>query len=132
MSYLLDTDTVSHLIRGSSQTLIKRAMKLGPTEAGISVITRGELAYGAALKPLKAQLRETFERILDALDVLPLGADVAGHYGEIKAALRATGTPIGPNDLWIAAHARALGRTLVSHNTREFRRVPGLKVEDWL
>lgn len=132
MSYLLDTDTVSHLIRGSSQALIKRAKKLGATEAGISVITRGELAYGAALKPLKAQLRDTFERILGSLDVLPLGAEVAIHYGEIKAALRASGTPIGPNDLWIAAHARALDRTLVSHNTREFRRVPGLKVEDWL
>lgn len=132
MKYLLDTDTVSHLIRGSSPALIKRATKLGAGEAGISVVTRGELAYGAALKPLKAQLRATFERILGAMDVLPLGAEVAGHYGEIKAALRLAGQPIGPNDLWIAAHARALKRTLVTHNVREFQRVPGLKVEDWL
>lgn len=132
MKYLLDTDTVSHLIRGSSQGLIKRATNLGAGEAAISVVTRGELAYGAALKPLKAQLRETFDRILGALNVLPLGADVAIHYGEIRAALRAAGQPIGPNDLWIAAHARALKLTLVTHSVREFQRVPGLKVEDWL
>ena len=132
MSYLLDTDTVSHLIRGSSPALIKRAMKLGSREAGISVITRDELADGAALKPLKAQLRVTFERILSALEVVPLGEDVALHYGEIKAALRAAGQPIGPNDLWIAAHARSLDRTLITHNIREFQRVPGLRVEDWV
>jgi len=132
VKYLLDTDTVSHLIRGSSQNLIQRAMKLGAGDAGISVVTRGELAYGAALKPLKSQLRSTFERIIGALDVLAMDAEVAGHYGEIKAALRLQGQPIGPNDLWIAAHARALKRTLVTHNTREFQRVPGLKVEDWL
>jgi tRNA(fMet)-specific endonuclease VapC len=132
MKYLLDTDTVSHLVRGSSETLIKRATKLGVDEAAISVVTRGELAYGAALKPLKTQLRATFDRILGALNVLPLGAEVGIHYGEIRAALRAAGQPIGPNDLWIAAHARALKLTLVTHNVREFQRVPGLKVEDWL
>lgn len=132
MTYLLDTDTVSHLIRGSSHALIKRATRMGVGEAGISVVTRGELAYGASLKPLKAQLRATFERVLSALEVLPLSAEVAGHYGEIKAMLRLAGQPIGPNDLWIAAHARALKRTLVTHNVREFQRVPGLKVEDWL
>lgn len=132
MKYLLDTDTVSHLIRGASPSLTKRASKLGAGEAAISTITRGELAYGAALKPLKAQLRVTFERILSALDVLPVEPEVADHYGQIKAALRSAGQPIGPNDLWIAAHARALGITLVTHNVREFQRVPGLKVEDWL
>ncbi len=132
MKYLLDTDTVSHLIRGSSQSLIKRAAKLGTGEAAISVVTRGELAYGAALKPLKTQLRTAFDRILDVLEVLPLGAGVGIHYGEIRVALRAAGQPIGPNDLWIAAHARALKLTLVTHNVREFQRVPGLKVEDWL
>ena len=68
---------------------------------------------------------------MQAVEPLPLDAAVAAHYADIRATLRSAGTPIGPNDLWIAAHARSLGLTLVSHNLREFKRVLRLKVEDW-
>ena len=97
----------------------------------MSVITYGELIWGAeASSKVRENLKRlrAFARLVTPLD---LPSDAAEHYGKIRAALQKKGTPIGPNDLWIAAHARAAGLILVSNNEREFRRVPRLKVENW-
>ena len=88
--------------------------------------------FGLRIKSLKPLARQRMERLLEALDTLPLTTEVASHYGELRAHLRSIGTPIGPNDLWIAAHARALNLTLVTNNTGEFSRVPKIKLENWV
>jgi tRNA(fMet)-specific endonuclease VapC len=130
--YLLDTDTVSQLIRGHNAKLMAKAKGLKAQQAALSVVSRGELAFGISLKPMSAAFMHNFEAVLGALPVLPLPEEAAQHYGDIRSHLRQLGQPIGPNDLWIAAHARALGYTLVSHNLREMSRVPKLRVESWL
>jgi len=128
-SYLLDTDVFSLMVKGQDEALNVRMQTLAKGEAVLSVITTGEYFYGIAHAPVSA-LRE--KRLMDFLGVLPLDAEVSISYGAIRADLRAKGTPIGPNDLWLAAQAKAHGLTLVTRNTREFKRVKGLKVEDWL
>jgi tRNA(fMet)-specific endonuclease VapC len=130
MKFLLDTDTCSFLIRGDAALSTRLAAQ--PLDAvRMSVVTLGELAYGCALKPQSQRLRERVTAFVQAIEPVPLDASAAEHYADIRATLRAAGTPIGPNDIWIAAHARSLGMTLVSHNLREFKRVLRLKVEDW-
>ena len=130
--YLLDTDTVSQLIRGHNAKLLSKAKGLKIQQVAISVISRGELAFGVSLKPMSAAFMRNFDAVLSALPVLTLPDEAAKHYGDIRAHLQKLGQPIGPNDMWIAAHARALGYTLVSHNLREFGRVPKLRVESWI
>lgn len=102
-------------------------------EAGICVgiITAGELRYGAA-KRQSARLAGRVEAALSTIDVLPFDVPADTEYGRIRAELEAAGQPIGPTDLLIAARASSMGVTLVTHNVGEFRRVRGLKVEDWL
>jgi tRNA(fMet)-specific endonuclease VapC len=90
-----------------------------------------ELRLGA-LRKGSAVLSGRVEQLLDSLVVLPLDEPADQHYAEIRAALERAGTPIGSHDLFIAAHARSRDMTLVTHNLREFQRVPGLRVEDWL
>lgn len=100
----------------------------------ISVITAGELRFGVkTLGPGQraTALGQRLEQILEAFATLPLPADAGEHYAATRACLDAKGTPIGGNDLWIAAHALAGDMTLITNNLREFQRVPGLKVEDW-
>lgn len=130
--YLLDTDTVSQLIRGHNAKLLRKAKGLKVQQAAISVISRGELAFGVSLKPMSAAFMRNFDAVLSALPVLTLPEEAAQHYGDIRAHLHKLGQPIGPNDMWIAAHARALDYTLVSHNLREFGRVPKLRLESWI
>ena len=132
MKYLLDTDTFSEMVKGLNPKIVKRLDSLQLGEAALSVITRGEIMFGLRIKSLKPLARQRMERLLEALDTLPLTTEVASHYGELRAHLRSIGTPIGPNDLWIAAHARALNVTLVTNNTGEFSRVPKIKLENWV
>ncbi len=132
MKYLLDTDTFSEMVKGLNPKIVKRLDSLQLGEAALSVITRGEIMFGLRIKSLKPLARQRMERLLEALDTLPLTTEVASHYGELRAHLRSIGTPIGPNDLWIAAHARALNLTLVTNNTGEFSRVPKIKLENWV
>ena len=101
------------------------------SEFGISIIVACELRYGAARKR-SARLSSQLEAVLEGVDILPLEEQADRHYGEIRTELERIGRPIGHNDLLIAAHARALGATLVTHNTDEFVRVPGLAIENWL
>lgn len=129
--FLLDTSTVSHLIRAPQGIIRDRIAEVGEDAVCLSIVVAAELRFGAA-KRKSQPLERRVEAILSAIPVLPLEAPVDAHYAEIRAELEAAGRPIGPNDLIIAAHARALGLTLVTHNAGEFARVPGLDVEDWL
>ncbi len=96
-----------------------------------SMIVACELRYGAA-KAASKRLSERVDLVLSALDVLPMEPPADRHYGDIRQRLARQGTPIGPNDLLIAAHARSLDLTVVTDNVREFSRVPDLRIENWL
>lgn len=134
MKYLLDTNIVSYFLRGQFANLEQRILDTEYDQVCISVITAGELAYGfARANPSRrlANLQAKLGALLLALPTRPLPADVAEHYGRTRSALERNGTPIGGNDLWLAAHALAENLILVTNNTREFERVPGLTVENW-
>jgi len=129
--YLLDTNICIYIRQRRPEEVLQRFQKLRPGEAALSVITYGELLYGAA----KSQQRLTaLERLRDLVYMLPALAlpDTAGEvYGRIRAELESKGEVIGNNDLWIASHAMASGLTLVTNNENEFRRVRGLKIRNW-
>lgn len=130
LRYLLDTNAVSQLIRRPDGQVAQRVAGLEPDSFAINVIVAAELRYGAERRG-SLRLTRQLEAVLSAIDVLPLEEPVDRHYGEIRSELERSGRPIGFNDLLIAAHARALGLTLVTNNVGEFRRVRGLSVEDW-
>ena len=128
--FMLDTNAVSDAVRCPQGDVASRLAKLLPGQAVISVVVEGELRYGIA----KASTR-TIERRVNALlaliEVVSIDSAVARQYGVLRTHLAVQGTPIGMNDLWIAAHALELGLTLVTDNEVEFRRVPGLVVYNW-
>jgi len=130
--YLLDTDVFSLMVKGQDEAINTRMQTLTKGEAVLSVITTGEYFYGIAHAPVSALREKRAQRLMDFFGVLPLDADVSISYGDIRADLRKKGTPIGPNDLWLAAQAKTHGLIMVTRNTREFKHVKGLKVEDWL
>jgi tRNA(fMet)-specific endonuclease VapC len=132
MRYLLDSDTISFIARGEHPALLAKFMSSQPDDLAMSVISRGEAEYGLLRGATKRETELRMRALLARLRCLPLSDNVAVEYGEIRATLRRTGNPIGPNDMWIAAHARSLDLTVVTHNTREFGRIARLKVEDWL
>ncbi|HXH03491.1 MAG TPA: type II toxin-antitoxin system VapC family toxin [Candidatus Competibacteraceae bacterium] len=129
--YLLDTNILSNLIRQPAGAVTRKIASVGEMAICTSIVVACELRYGAAKKqsPL---LSGKVEELLNTLDVLPLSEEVDRHYADIRFQLEASGQPIGPNDLLIAAHARVLDLTLVTDNVREFSRVPELRVENWL
>ena len=129
--YLLDTNICIYIAHRKPPHLLARFDRLHPEEAAISVITFGELQYGAAKSVRREEVLRGLEELVSLLPVLPVPASAGVEYGVARAALEARGQPIGGNDLWIAAHARAAGLILVTNNEREFRRVPGLAVENW-
>ena len=128
---LLDTNIVSDLVRNPRGPAAQRLAENGDGDIATSVIVAGELRYGC-LRKGSARLTERVEALLREIDVLPLGPEAGAHYGEIRRDLEARSTPIGQNDLWIAAHARSLSAVLVTGNAAEFRRVESLTVENWL
>ena len=135
MKSLLDTNIVSYFLRDASAILSQRILDSSPDALAMSIISAGELRYGLSkIAPSKraAELTQRLNALLSAISVLPLPADAAAHYGNTRAQLEAAGTPIGSNDLWIAAHALSQNMTLVTNNTREFERVVGLRVENWI
>lgn len=129
--YLLDTNICIYIHRERPVSVLARFKRLKPGEAAISVITWGELMFGAAKSASGEQVTQALEAFTGLVPVAPLHSGVGRAYGEIRAELQKRGTPIGNNDLWIAAHAKAMGWTLVSNNTREFERVKGLKLANW-
>jgi tRNA(fMet)-specific endonuclease VapC len=128
---MLDTNIVSDLIRNPQGRAAKRIAKVGEDNICTSIIVAAELRYGCA-KSGSARLLKAVEDLLGEIDVLPLDVPADAEYGGIRRELEAAGKPIGSNDLLIAAHACAIGATIVTANTDEFRRIRGLKVENWL
>jgi tRNA(fMet)-specific endonuclease VapC len=132
VNFLLDTDMLSLIARDASKALAQRVDGVSPDALGISVVTRGEAEFGLAKHRPKRSTLERMRLLLATLPTLPLTERAVPHFIAVRAELERRGTPIGVNDLWIAAHALADALTLVTHNEREFARVPGLKIENWL
>jgi len=131
LRYLLDTNILSDLVRNPQGEVAAHITKAGEDSIAISIVVAAELRYGAA-KSNSAKLVKRINLILSALEILPLDRPADHQYAEIRHHLTRQGTPIGPNDLLIAAHALANNLTVVTANIGEFSRVPGLKVENWL
>jgi tRNA(fMet)-specific endonuclease VapC len=129
--YLLDTNICIYIRQKRPEVVLRRFQKLRPGEAALSVITYGELLYGAAKSQQRLAALERLHELIRLLPALPLPETAADAYGRIRAELESKGEMIGNNDLWIAAHAVAAGLTLVTNNEKEFRRVRGLKVRNW-
>lgn len=129
--YMLDTDISSFIMNRSSVNAIRRLDATAVGDVCISAITRSELTYGVEVSPRSQKDQKALEMFVRHIEVLDYPSDAALDYAKIRAVLKVSGTMIGANDLLIAAHARCLGLTLVTNNTREFKRVQGLTVENW-
>jgi tRNA(fMet)-specific endonuclease VapC len=129
--YLLDTDTCSYIMKRSNDEVLKRLQKVPVSDVCISVITKSELLFGVEVSPRRRQDEAALSGFLAYVEVLDFPDAACLQYAQIRAALKKLGTMIGANDLFIAAHARSLGLTLVTNNTREFARVPKLVLENW-
>jgi tRNA(fMet)-specific endonuclease VapC len=130
--FLLDTNICVYIRRRRPPEVLARFEKLHSGEAAISVITYGELLYGVEKSRLREQATKQLMELASLLPVMELPVQAGNSYGEIRATLEVKGETIGNNDLWIAAHAIAAGLILVTNNELEFRRVPGLKIENWV
>lgn len=132
MKYLLDTDICIYLIQRRPGGVLSRLQQCMPGEVGLSSITVSELEYGVHKSSRPQENRLALAEFLAPLEILPYEDTAAGRYGEMRAMLERQGTPIGAMDLLIAAHALSRRLTLVTNNEREFRRLPGLKVVNWV
>jgi len=134
MRYLLDTDTLIYVLnaRPHHEAVLQRFDREPRRNLVVSAITLAELRFGIAKSRKPEAARIAMHRVCDALNVAPFEENAAAHYGPLRAALEASGTPIGPLDTLIAAHALSLRLVLVTGNLREFSRVPGLRCESWL
>lgn len=131
--YLLDTNIVSYFVKGVSTDLVQRMqVGLDAEDIAISAITRAELRYGVEMMDKFDKRRKRIDLLLRELSALPWSVEAADEFGRLKAYLRRNGTPVGDFDTQIAAHALAENLILVTHNTRHFERIPGLKLEDWM
>ena len=128
--YFLDTNTVSFHIRQSSAQLQRRLRATPAASVALSMITEMEIRYGLARNPA-LRIAPSIEAFLQGISILPLTSETARRYARVRAELEALGTPIGPFDLLIASHALSLGATLITTDLGEFRRVTGLRCEDW-
>jgi len=129
--FLLDTNICIYIRQEKPEAVLRRFRRLRPGEAALSVITYGELIYGAAKSLHREAALERLHELVHWLPALPLPEAAAEAYGNIRADLPAKGEMIGNNDLWIAAHAIASELILVTNNEKEFRRVRGLKLQNW-
>jgi tRNA(fMet)-specific endonuclease VapC len=131
VSYLLDSDICIFAMKRRSPALVRRIEQRANVSA-ISVVAYGELVFGETMSVRRDEAAAHLAALLETLQVLPLPLAAARPYAELRAALQRAGQPIGSNNLWIAAHALADDLTLVTNNEREFRRVSGLRVENWV
>lgn len=131
MKYMLDTNIIIYLINRRSESALRTFYRHSPKDICISAITLAELEYGVCNSSRPEQNRLALLTFLSAITVLPFDSKASVEYGTIRHELQKQGTPIGNNDLLIASHARSLDLTLVTNNTKEFTRVPDLKVSDW-
>ncbi len=131
---MLDTDVCIHLLnrRASYESIVDRISGLTYGQVLISAITEAELAYSVARSTRKADNRGALLLFLQRFEIAPFDHNAAQRYGPLREGLQAAGQPIGPLDMLIAAHALSAGCILVTHNVREFSRIPDLTLEDWL
>ena len=131
IKYMLDTNILIYAIKNRPKR-IREAFKQHSDYLSMSSVTLGELIYGAERSARITRNLQDIEGLAARMDVIPFDYHAATHFGQIRAELSKKGKPIGPYDSMIAAHARALGLILVTNNIREFKRVPGLRVENWM
>lgn len=129
--FMLDTDTCSYIMKRSHPLVLERLQSVPVGDVCMSVVTRAELLYGVEVSPRRAQDAAALAAFLPYVEAVALDEDAALHYAEIRADLKRRGAMIGANDLFIAAHARVCGLTLVTNNTAKFERVPDLRLENW-
>lgn len=129
--FLLDTNICSYIQRKKAPEVLERFRDLRPGDAAMSVITHGELFYGAERSQQRERSLDGLRELSMVVPILTLPDDAGAEYGRIRSELERRGAPIGNNDLWIAAHAKVSGLTLVTNNEREFRRIANLKIENW-
>jgi len=130
--YMLDTDICSYVMRRSRDALLQRLSKVPVEDVCMSVITKSELLFGVEVSPKRRQDEAAVTAFLRYVEVLDFPDEASTHYARIRADLQARGAMIGGNDLLIAAHARSQNLTLITNNTREFRRVRNLSIENWI
>ena len=131
MMYMLDTNVLIRAIRRPADSVCEKILQHVGGELCVSSITYAELVYGARHSSNFERNIQAVQAILSGIYILPFDADAAYEVGGIMAYLASSGTPIGDRDALIAGHARALSMKLITHNTGEFSRVPGLQLEDW-
>ena len=129
--YLLDPNILTDLVRNPQGLIAEQLIRVGADTVCTIIIVSAELRFGAE-KSHSTRIKTQLDAILSAIDILPIKTPVDRHYAEIRHFLESSGKPIGPNDLLIAAHAFSLDLTMVTANMREFKRVPHLRVENWL
>jgi tRNA(fMet)-specific endonuclease VapC len=130
--YLLDTNICIYIAKHNRPIVRERFSRHAVNELAMSVITLGELRFGAEKSQARERALTTIQHLADLIPWYALPEAAAEHYGQIRAEFQKCGQPIGNNDLWIAAHARAEGWIIVTNNEREFIGVPGLQVENWV
>ena len=131
MAYLLDTNACIRFLNRSSAPLVARVKACVPDDIRLSAIVKAELVYGAHRSTRAAENLRLLARFFEPFTAVPFDDRCLVSYGRIRSDLERLGTPIGPNDLLIAATSIAHGLTLVTHNIEEFGRIPGLVIEDW-
>lgn len=131
LAYMLDTNICIHVMKTYPPAVREKFNDLAE-QLCISSITLGELHYGAEKSARRAANLIAIEHFVARLEMLPFANKAAAHYGQIRAELERAGTPCGPHDIQIGAHARSEGLIIVTNNVREFSRMPGLRVENWL
>ena len=129
--YMLDTDISSFVMNQSNSAVLHKLQSVAVSDVCISAITRSELEYGVAVSPRRDKDQRNLSIFLQHVQALDYLSDASLDYAQIRSLLKTRGALIGANDLLIAAHARCLSLTLVTNNTREFGRVPDLKIENW-
>jgi len=132
MEYLLDTNTCIYIIKKKPVEVFEKLKTLKPGTVSISTITLAEMYFGVAKSTNPSKNRNALEKFLIPLNIVEFDYSATISYGEIRAELEKKGTPIGPMDTLIAAHAKSLDFTLVTNNTKEFNRIIGLKLENWV
>lgn len=131
MRYLLDTNICIYIAKHNPPAVRERFARHAASELAMSVITMGELRFGAEKSQSREQALAAINQLEAVIQVVPLPEVAGEHYGQIRAALQSSGQIIGNNDLWLAAHARSEGWIFVTNNEREFVRVNGLQIENW-
>ena len=131
IKYMLDTNMIAYARNRRPVCVLDRLLQHEPFEICISSITMAELEYGVFNSSKPSQNRNALMLLLSGIAIVPFDASASLEYGDIRYALKSRGTIIGGNDMLIAAHARSLGLILVTHNTKEFSRIPNLTLEDW-